>query len=170
MRATRPDAHIVFKEHPDVTAGNRVGRVPDTVALRLANQVLRHADVLACIEAADETHTLTSLAGFEALLRGKAVTTYGWPFYAGWGLTTDAEPWPDSPRAPRSLDALVAAALILYPLYLDPVTALPCDALTFVERLQEIRGRSTSRRPRGRLLRLIQGAQVMLRPPPARPY
>ena len=36
--------------------------------------------------------TMTSLAGFEALLRGKPVTTHGQPFYAGWGLTEDICP------------------------------------------------------------------------------
>ena len=35
----------------------------------------------------DEVHTLTSLTGFEALLRGIEVHAYGGPFYAGWGLT-----------------------------------------------------------------------------------
>ena len=29
---------------------------------------------------------MTSLMGFEALLRDLPVTTYGAPFYAGWGL------------------------------------------------------------------------------------
>ena len=37
----------------------------------------------------DELHTLTSLAGFEALLRGRRVVVYGRPWYAGWGLTDD---------------------------------------------------------------------------------
>ena len=32
---------------------------------------------------------MTSLTGFDALLRGKRVVTYGQPFYAGWGLTED---------------------------------------------------------------------------------
>jgi len=32
---------------------------------------------------------MTSLSGFEALLRDKKVVTYGSPFYAGWGLTED---------------------------------------------------------------------------------
>ena len=31
----------------------------------------------------------TSLGGFEALIRGISVITYGLPFYAGWGLTED---------------------------------------------------------------------------------
>jgi capsular polysaccharide export protein len=35
------------------------------------------------LSAVDEVHTLTSLAGFQALLRGKPVTCYGQPFYAG---------------------------------------------------------------------------------------
>ena len=37
---------------------------------------------------------MTSLMGFEALLRGIPVTTLGTPFYAGWGLTTDLGPIP----------------------------------------------------------------------------
>ena len=47
---------------------------------------------------------MTSLTGFDALLRGKRVVTHGLPFYAGWGLTTDTEQ--DAPalriaRAPK---------------------------------------------------------------------
>ena len=76
----------------------------------------------------DEVHVNTSLAGFEALLRGKAVTTYGVPFYAGWGLTRDLGPVPARRTAKRSIDELVAAALLIYPRYLDPVTGLPCPA------------------------------------------
>ena len=43
----------------------------------------------ALLAIADELHTMTSLAGFEALLRGRRVVVYGRPFYAGWGLTAD---------------------------------------------------------------------------------
>jgi len=67
--------------------------------------------------------TLTSLSGFDALLRGKAVTTYGLPFYAGWGLTTDMAFAATSCFARRtrqlSLDELVAATLLRYPVYWD---------------------------------------------------
>jgi capsular polysaccharide export protein len=59
---------------------------------------------------------LTSLAGFEALLRGKRVVCYGQPFYSGWGLTVDL--WPIDRRTRcLSLDGLVAGTLILYPTY-----------------------------------------------------
>ncbi len=56
---------------------------------------------------------MTSLTGFEALLRGKAVFTYGLPFYAGWGLTQDRHAHPRRHRR-LSIDELVAAALIGY--------------------------------------------------------
>ena len=53
------------------------------------------------------------------------VVTYGRPFYAGWGLTRDAHPPLRRGRRLR-LEELVAATLILYPHYIDPVTRLPC--------------------------------------------
>ena len=50
----------------------------------------------------DEVHVNSSLAGFEALLRGTKVSTYGVPFYAGWGLTEDHGPIPARRTARRS--------------------------------------------------------------------
>src|SRR5690606_23020113 len=76
-------------------------------------------------EACDELHTMTSLAGFDALLRSKPVTTHGLPFYAGWGLTHDKAADADATLRRRgrhlSLDELVAGTLLRYPLYWDPV-------------------------------------------------
>ncbi|WP_103701824.1 capsular polysaccharide biosynthesis protein [Paraburkholderia eburnea] len=116
VRAARPDAWIVYKPHPDVLSGNRQGLVH---AKALANVVDIEADLISLIEAADEVHTLSSLSGFEALLRGKAVFTYGLPFYAGWGLTHDAiEPMPWRERT-LTLDMLIAGVLLRYPLYWD---------------------------------------------------
>ncbi len=69
----------------------------------------------------DEVHVLTSLAGFEALLRGKTVTCYGQPFYVGWGLTHDLVPLTRRIRR-LTLDELVAGALILYPTYVSRTT------------------------------------------------
>jgi capsular polysaccharide export protein len=70
-----------------------------------------------------------------ALLRGKSVTTYGVPFYAGWGLTRDLGPVPARRTAKRTIDELVDAALLIYPRYVDPVTGLPCPAEVVVARL-----------------------------------
>ncbi|WP_322072994.1 capsular polysaccharide export protein, LipB/KpsS family [Burkholderia cepacia] len=116
VRVKRPHAFIVYKPHPDVLSGNRRGLVD---AGNLADIVDRDADLLSLVEVAHEVHTLSSLAGFDALLRGKPVSTYGLPFYAGWGLTDDAiapQPWR---RRTLTLDMLTAGALIRYPLYWD---------------------------------------------------
>jgi len=64
---------------------------------------------------------MTSLTGFEALLRGKPVRCEGLPFYAGWGLTDDSHVCPRRLRR-LTLDALIAGALILYPAYVSQVT------------------------------------------------
>ncbi|WP_244122737.1 capsular polysaccharide biosynthesis protein [Burkholderia metallica] len=116
VRRIRPDAFVVYKPHPDVLSGNRNGLID---AARFADVVDADADLISLIERADEVHTLSSLSGFEALLRGKAVFTYGLPFYAGWGLTHDAlapVPWRERKL---SLDMLTAGALLRYPLYWD---------------------------------------------------
>ena len=78
---------------------------------------------------------MTSLLGFEALLRGKPVTCYGAPFYAGWGLTTDLGAVPARRSTKVSLEALVHATLIDYPRYFDPVTGMACPVEVVIERL-----------------------------------
>ncbi len=79
---------------------------------------------------------MTSLTGFEALLRGKKVTCLGMPFYAGWGLTNDLAPPQQRRKSRPSLAGLVHATLIDYPLYLDPKNGRPCSPEKLVERLQ----------------------------------
>ena len=134
VRERDPGALIVYKPHPDVEAGLRPGYIAPAELASLADVVLRETSAPAAIAAADRVEVMTSLLGFEALLRGKPVTTHGLPFYAGWGLTTD----PGCPRRRRalSLDELVAAALILYPSYIDPRTHLPCSPETVVAALR----------------------------------
>lgn len=119
-RAQFPDAYIVYKPHPDVVSGNRRGRMAIKAARQWADHVELQASVVSCIEACHTVVTMTSLTGFDALLRGKQVVVHGRPFYAGWGLTEDKLPVPRRSRQ-RTLDELVACALLHYPLYWDPV-------------------------------------------------
>jgi capsular polysaccharide export protein len=132
VRAANPTAVIVYKPHPDVEAGLRPGFVTDTT---MADVVATHADPVALINACDAVWTMTSLFGFEALLRGKAVTCLGAPFYAGWGLTTDLGPIPARRIARPDPAHLVHATLIAYPRYYDPVSRRPCPVEVVVERL-----------------------------------
>jgi capsular polysaccharide export protein len=156
VRAQNPDAVLIYKPHPDVEAGHRKGVLGDDEVLRYANFIVQGAPMAPLIEAVDEVHTLTSLSGFEALLRARRVVVYGQPFYAGWGLTEDLVPLPRRGRA-LSLEALVAAVLLLYPRYIDPVTELPCTAETALDRIIDPRlWRSTAlirlRQAQGRAL------------------
>jgi capsular polysaccharide export protein len=118
VRRQNPDAVIIYKPHPDVLAGNRKGVVPPEEAGRYCNLVVTDRAMPTCLAAVEEVHTMTSLTGFEALLHEKRVITYGLPFYAGWGLTQDRHAIHRRGRK-LALDELVAAALILYPRYID---------------------------------------------------
>ena len=130
-RQTHPHAFIIYKPHPDVLTGLREGVVDS--AGELADHVETAASAPDCLDWADHVVTITSLMGFEALMRGKRVTTLGRPFYSGWGLTEDLAPPTRSRRL--SLDELVAAALILYPRYIDPISGLPAPVEVAVEAL-----------------------------------
>lgn len=148
VRRRNPDAYIVYKPHPDVVSGNRIGHIDDETA-KLADQIAAEADILSCLNMADEVHTMTSLTGFEALLRGKAVYCYGLPFYAGWGLTHDELPCPRRTRR-LNLAQLVAGTLLHYPQYLDPNSGRRIDAFSAIdiltEQKQALGGRTALRR------------------------
>ncbi len=118
VRAANPDAHVIYKPHPDVIARLRARGTSEHEALSWCDEVISDAAMGDLLLAVDEVHVLTSLAGFEALLRKKPVTCYGQPFYAGWGLTSDVLPIPRRGRQ-LTLDELVAGVLIEYPVYLS---------------------------------------------------
>lgn len=118
VRAANPEAYLIYKPHPDVVAGLRRKGQREDDAASCCDEVVADVPMGELLPQVDEVHTLTSLTGFEALLRGKRVVCYGQPFYAGWGLTEDVLPvaW----RTRRlSLDELVAGVLILYPVYVS---------------------------------------------------
>jgi capsular polysaccharide export protein len=121
VRNENPGAYVIYKPHPDVVAGLRRRGAGESEAGRWCDELLPDAGMNALLDAVDEVHVLTSLAGFEALLRNKRVTTYGQPFYAGWGLTHDMAPLARRTRR-LSLDELVAGVLIEYPLYVSRTT------------------------------------------------
>ncbi len=127
---------MIYKPHPDVLVGNRRGGVPEEEALQWCDRIATDISMDRLLGAVDEVHTMTSLTGFEALLRGKQVACYGLPFYAGWGLTEDRLQCPRRGRK-LSLEQLVAATLILYPTYVDPKSGQICSVEDFLSWLQQ---------------------------------
>lgn len=129
VRGRYPDDVIIYKPHPDVEAGLRVGKANNH---HLADMVAHDVAMPDCLDVCDVVHTISSLTGFEALLRAKKVVCYGLPFYAGFGLTTDiieADNLPKQQALSRrtrphlpSLDlpTLIFGTLVAYPMYHVP--------------------------------------------------
>ncbi|EPR1793830.1 TPA: capsular polysaccharide biosynthesis protein [Vibrio cholerae] len=138
VRQENPEAFLIYKPHPDVVAGQRDDGRWECEALNVADLVVSDVSMDALLQQVDEVHTMTSLAGFEALLRGKAVTTYGLPFYAGWGLTQDKRVCERRQRQ-LTLYELIAGALILYPTYIDPISRQLCTVEQALERLAQMK-------------------------------
>ena len=154
-RARHPKAHLIYRPHPDVTAGLRRPGKDERAARDLADSVEPDADLDALLAGVDAVDTISSGLGFEALMRGVAVTCYGLPFYAAWGLTEDIYPLPR--RSKRlSIEDLVFEALIKAPRYVSATDTLISPEAALAERIWE------QSRPKVRL-EMLPGAPTLLR-------
>ena len=122
VRKNHPDAYIIYKPHPDVEAGLRKGKIAWEDMQHLVDCVEKDVSIITLFEYIDELHTITSLSGFEALLRNITVYCYGMPFYAGWGITIDRHQCQRRQRN-LSIDELAFSVLIEYPVYNLPHTS-----------------------------------------------
>ena len=119
VRQAHRDSVVVYKPHPDVVSGNRDDGIANYEELSpLCDRVETELPIQNVMHLCEEIHTMTSLAGMEALLWGKKVVTYGRPFYAGWGLTTDRCEFERRQRK-LNLQELVFICYVKYPAYLD---------------------------------------------------
>ncbi|MDR1284863.1 MAG: capsular polysaccharide biosynthesis protein [Campylobacteraceae bacterium] len=136
VREKNPQSYIIYKPHPDVLVKNRIGALSEKEVLTYANTIIKNASLDSIFKICDEVHTITSLVGFEAILRGKKVVTYGMPFYAGWGLSDDMLA---NSRRKRKLTVheLIAGVLLLYPRYISPKNHKLCDIKTFLSEFKQ---------------------------------
>ncbi|HCP10158.1 MAG TPA: beta-3-deoxy-D-manno-oct-2-ulosonic acid transferase [Thermodesulfobacterium commune] len=118
VRKRNPHEYIVYKPHPDVANKYKKGEIDQKILFEYCNEVCPHTSIIDLINHADEICVNTSLAGFEALIRGKKVICFGQPFYSGYGLTQDIYPVPRRNRN-LTIEELVAGAIILYPVYVS---------------------------------------------------
>jgi capsular polysaccharide export protein len=77
-------------------------------------------------------------------VQGVKVTTWGQPFYSGWGLTTDAHP-PARRQRKLPLAALVYLTLVAYPLYIDWQSGLWISPEQLIRQLA-VQGQSSGRK------------------------
>ena len=136
VRDDSPDAYLIYKPHPDVVSGNRKGKVDKQTLEEFCDLVLLDASITDCLSVVDEVHTMTSLVGFEALMRDLKVVCYGLPFYSNWGLTEDRHILERRTRK-LTINELVAATLIDYPLYINWQTGHFTTPEVIVKQLKE---------------------------------
>lgn len=130
-----PDAQIIYKPHPEILHGTRPAQSSPDAVRDIALVLGADISLADSLETVDHVYTITSLSGFEALLRGIKVTCLGMPFYAGWGVTDDRQLC-ERRTAKRSVEEIFAAAYILYARYFDPMRH--CE-ITFEEALELLR-------------------------------
>jgi capsule polysaccharide export protein KpsC/LpsZ len=136
--AENPEVEILIKVHPETMIGRKAGHFTQDVLQSLAKQDEVCALALKenrlrltpeainpwpLLEACSKVYCVSSQLGFEAILAGCEVHTFGVPFYGGWGLTVERNPTKLRRRYPVSLEAVFAALYFDYSHYLehDPV-------------------------------------------------
>jgi capsular polysaccharide export protein len=126
--ADHPESIIYIKTHPDRKYRKKKSCFSERQLSHLRVHILpAELSPADCFQFCEKVYVGTSLMGMEALIHGCEVVTYGWNFYAGWGLTTDRGRAPLPPRARQhSVIELFQACYIDYAHYYDPDTLEPC--------------------------------------------
>ena len=113
-----PTSQVIYKPHPDVLLQKRRMLSDPKEVASICKVLVDDIPLAQSLETIDHVYTITSQAGFEALLRNIPVTTLGCPFYSGWGVTDARQPNARR-KAKRTVEEILAAAYILYPKYFD---------------------------------------------------
>lgn len=164
VREAEREAYVVYKPHPDVVAGLRGEGDGERSAKDFCDEVVVDAPMGSLLAQVDAVHVLTSQTGFEALLRGKEVHCHGQPFFAGWGLTTDALPVARRTRR-LTLDELTAGAFLVYPTYVSAKSGARTTPEAALDELEALRARKPSRFARIVEATLRPLARALLRRP-----
>ena len=137
-----PDADIIIKTHPDAMAagtsratGYYSGYKPHDNVYTITTPI----NPISLLKYCDKVYVCTTQFGFEALMCGKEVHTFGMPFYAGWGLTKDALVCERRTNT-RTLEEIFYIAYIIYSHYVNPNTGAQCEieeAMDYLLKLRE---------------------------------
>lgn len=119
-KGENPAADILYRPHPESLAFPKPHYSDPAEVATICKVLGPIYSIGDCISAADTVYTVTSLAGFEAVLHGKRVVTIGRPFYSGWGFTEDRDPTERRSRRRPPIEVL-AIAYGRYPHYFDQI-------------------------------------------------
>jgi len=124
-----PDKAIYIKTHPDHLHKNKSSCFTKE-QLRHPKVTILPADISPsdCFRFCKKIYVGSSLLGMEALIHECEVITYGWNFYAGWGLTIDRGEQLNIKRERKhSVLEIFQAMYIDYSHYYHPDTMKPCN-------------------------------------------
>lgn len=131
-----PNAQIIYKPHPDILYGHRPKESDPYEVSNIATILTQNISLGSAFQTIDHIYTISSLSGFEALLRGIKTTTLCCPFYSGWGLTDDRQ---KNLRRQRKLkiEEIFAIAYMIYPKYFNPQTGKSISLNNVIEMIIE---------------------------------
>lgn len=119
-RMENPGKKIVYKPHPEVfknpeLVNTHMTAVKPHVDFVFGDPSIALTDILL---KQPHIYTMTSGAGFEALIYGCKVTTIGGPYYAGWGVTDDRLSFPRR-NVKRTVEDIFWCAYLQYTKFCD---------------------------------------------------
>ena len=124
-----PDADIIIKTHPDAIGTTAIKTKCYYQNIQEHDNIYKFTAPInpySIIGSADKIYVCTSQFGFEALMCGKEVHTFGMPFYAGWGLSVDNQKCERRTRT-RTLEEIFYIAYIYMSQYINPETCQKCE-------------------------------------------
>ncbi|MGX2971067.1 glycosyltransferase [Helicobacter sp. T3_23-1059] len=136
-----PNADILIKTHPDTLSEKSLRPQCYYQNIQTKDNIYRITDMInpiSMIEYVDKVYVCTSQFGFEALMCGKEVHTFGLPFYANWGLTIDNQKLARRTQK-RTLEEVFYIAYIMFSCYYNFKTNKPCEIEEVIDLLIETR-------------------------------
>ncbi len=144
-----PNSLIFVKVHPDTLVERKKKKkgffAYDNTNYKNVILFAENINPVAVLKNVDKVYVWSSGMGFEALMCGKEVITYGTPFYAGWGVTTDRHPWFQTAELKkrrakrRTVEELFYYSYVWYSHYVNPKTNKACSIDEAVDYLLEKR-------------------------------
>jgi len=148
-----PNAEILVKVHPETLLRRKAGHFsgqtiaelatvcPDIAKAQGANRLRLTPEAInpwALLEGCSTVYCVSSQLGFEALMAGCKVVSFGQSFYSGYGLTDDRNSNRNDRRSKASLEALFGALYFDYCSYFDHN---PFREIDFFEAVQILESR-----------------------------
>tara|TARA_Y100001960_G_C14776781_1_gene883730 strand:+ start:177 stop:1319 length:1143 start_codon:yes stop_codon:yes gene_type:complete len=136
-----PGADIIIKTHPDAVGSLSLKQKCYYQYVEEKENVYKITDMInpiSLINYVDKVYVCSSQFGFESLMCNKETHIFGMPFYAGWGLTHDAQKLERRTKQ-RSLEEIFYIAYIMFSIYINPKTNKPCEIEDAIDFLIDLR-------------------------------